>query len=207
MGENPHDHTEPYVSKEILRAHVTDGLDMGQRNHLPQPVLDIIAQHHGDTPTLYFYYKAQQMYPDREVNIDDFRYPGPRPQTAEAVLVMMADTVEAAVRSLQDPTPEKLRETVRKLIRDKLQDDQVSEAPVTYRDITRITDSFISVLGGVFHERIEYPPVELPPTRKPRQIPPEAGQGADGIQTIPPAQPVDKTAATQEIPTLGADDV
>ncbi|MBQ9010671.1 MAG: HDIG domain-containing protein, partial [Clostridia bacterium] len=157
MGENPHDHTDPRVSTAILTEHTLDGVELAKKHHLPEPIIDMIRQHHGDTPVMYFYAKAVQEYGEENVHIGEFRYAGPKPQTAEAGILMMADTVEAAVRSIQEPTHEKISQMIRKLIRGKMEDGQLDDCPLTFRDIGRITFAFETVLQGVFHERIEYP--------------------------------------------------
>ncbi len=170
-GENPHDHTDPRVSTAILVAHVRDGVALGQRHRLPQRVLDMIAQHHGDTPVLFFYHKAVQLCEGQPVDIKDFRYEGPRPQTAEAALLMLADTVEAAVRTIQDATPEKITETIRRLVKGKAEDGQLDVTPLTFRDIDRVCSAFDQVLNGVFHERIEYPTIEIHPVKElPKEV-------------------------------------
>jgi len=159
MGENPHEHTNPYVSAAIVTAHTRDGLIMAQQAHLPQEIQSIIAQHHGDTPVAWFYHKATQLADGQPVDIADFRYDGKRPSTIESAVIMLADTVEAAVRSMSDPTPESIRAFIAKLIAGKLDDGQLSNAPLTLKDITKISDAFATVLQGVFHERIEYPTI------------------------------------------------
>ena len=116
-------------------------------------------EHHGDTPVMYFYHKALQEADGQAVDIADFRYDGRRPQSKESAIIMLADTVEAAVRSMHDPTPQKIREFIAKLVRGKLDDGQLDNAPLTLRDITRICEAFATVLNGVFHERIEYPAI------------------------------------------------
>lgn len=170
-GENPHDSTDPRVSTAILVAHVRDGIALGQRHRLPQPVLDIIAQHHGDTPVLFFYHKAVQLCEGQPVDIKDFRYEGPKPQTGESALIMLADTVEAAVRTIQDATPEKVVETIRRLVKGKVEDGQLDATPLTFRDIAKICTAFEQVLAGVFHERIEYPRIEIHPVKElPKEV-------------------------------------
>ncbi len=159
MGENPHEHTNPYVSAAIVTAHTRDGLIMAQQAHLPQEIQSIIAQHHGDTPVAWFYHKAVQQADGQPVDIADFRYDGKRPNTIESAVIMLADTVEAAVRSMSEPTPEKIRAFIDKLIAGKLDDGQMSYAPLTLKDMTAIGDAFATVLQGVFHERIEYPTI------------------------------------------------
>lgn len=159
MGENPHDHTNPYVSAAIVTAHTRDGVELAQQAHLPREIQNIIAQHHGDTPVMYFYTQAIKEAGDEPVDIADFRYDGQKPQSREGAIIMLADTVEAAVRSMKDPTPKKIREFINKLVRGKLEDGQLDEAPISLKDIQLICNAFATVLNGVFHERIEYPAI------------------------------------------------
>lgn len=162
MGENPHDSADPCVSAAIVTAHTRDGLLLAQKYHLPPEIQNIIVEHHGDTPVMYFYHKALQQSNGTPVNIDDFRYDGHRPTTKESAIIMLADTVEAAVRSMPSHTPESIENFMVKLVRGKLEDDQLSDAPLTLRDIDGICKAFCSVLNGVFHERIEYPSTPVP---------------------------------------------
>jgi len=166
MGDNPHDRTDPRVSTAILTAHPRDGAAMAQKAHMPDAVVQIIREHHGDGPVTWFYDKAIKEYGEENVDIADFRYEGPRPSTREAAVVMLADTIEAATRSLPNPDPEKIDQLIRKLIRGKLNDGQLDNCPLTFSDIDKICTTFSRVLTGVFHERIEYPDVSIPP-RKP----------------------------------------
>ncbi len=159
IGENPHEHTNPYVSAAILTAHTRDGLIMAQQYRLPQEIQDVIVEHHGDTPVMFFYHKALQQADGQAVDIADFRYDGKRPHTKETAVIMLADTVEAAVRSMPDPTPKAIEEFIARLVRGKLDDGQLDNAPITLRDITKICEAFSTVLNGVFHERIEYPTI------------------------------------------------
>lgn len=171
MGDNPHDRTDPFVSAAILTSHTRDGLQLARSASLPREVQDIIVQHHGDTPVMYFYHKALQMSNGNPVDIRDFRYEGSRPQTKEAAIVMLADTVEAAVRSMQDPTPKAITRFMEQLIREKLEDGQLSESPLSLRDLDGISEAFSTVLKGVFHERIEYPEVKHHvPVQQPTQL-------------------------------------
>ena len=162
QGINPLDQTDPYVSAAIVTTHTRDGLQLAQKYHLPPEIQDIIIQHHGDTPVMFFYHRALEQAGGREVDIADFRYDGTRPTTKEAAIVMFADTIEAAVRSMKDPSPKDIREFIQKLIQGKLQDGQLNNSPITLRDIEDICDAFCTVLNGVFHERIEYPEVKVP---------------------------------------------
>ena len=159
-GRNPHENTDPYVSAAILTAHTRDGALIAQKNHLPPEVQDIILQHHGVTPVMFFYHKALQMSDGKHVDINDFRYAGPKPQTREASVVMLADTIEAAVRSMKDPTPKGIDQFIERLIRGKLEDGQLSDCQLSLRDIDQICSAFSGILKGVYHERIEYPKVQ-----------------------------------------------
>ena len=161
IGENPHDKTDPRVSAAILIEHPRDGVELARKHHLPEMLVDMIRQHHGDTPTMYFYAKTVKLMGEENVDLADFRYDGPKPQTAEAAILMLSDTVEAAVRSIQEPTREKISAMIRKLVRGKMEDGQLDECTLTFRDIGRICTAFETVLQGVFHERIEYPSVDL----------------------------------------------
>lgn len=162
MGENPHDRTDPYVSAAIVTAHTRDGIQLAQKYKLPQEIQKIIVEHHGDTPVMYFYHKAIQLAEGKPVDISDFRYDGNRPSMKESAIVMLADTIEAAVRALPDPTPADIRNRIVKLVKGKIEDGQLSNAPLTFRDIDGICEAFATVLNGVFHERIEYPTMETP---------------------------------------------
>ena len=132
---------------------------MALQQRMPREVANIILQHHGDTPVMFFYHKALQMSNGSPVDMKEFRYDGPRPNSREAAVVMLADTVEAAVRSMREPTPKAIRQFIERLIRGKLEDGQLSDSPLTLRDLDNICDAFSGVLMGVFHERIEYPEV------------------------------------------------
>lgn len=156
---NPHENTDPYVSAAILTSHTRDGSLIAQKEHLPPEVIDIILQHHGITPVMFFYHKALQLADGKHVDINDFRYAGPKPQSREAAVVMLADTIEAAVRSMKDPTPKGIDQFIERLIRGKLEDGQLSDCQLSLRDIDKICDAFSGILKGVYHERIEYPNV------------------------------------------------
>ena len=159
MGENPHEHTDPYVSAAILISHTKDGMLLAQKEHIPPEIQDIILQHHGVTPVMYFYHKALQLSNGQQVDINEFRYAGPKPNTKEAAIVMLADTIEAAVRSMKSPTPKAIDQFIERLVRGKLEDGQLSESPLSLRDIDEICEAFSDILKGVYHERIEYPNV------------------------------------------------
>jgi putative nucleotidyltransferase with HDIG domain len=156
-AENPHDKITPNLSALIITSHVKDGIETAKKNKLPSSVIGIIEQHHGNTLVSYFYHKAQTAEGGNAVSEDKFRYNFKRPQTKEAAIVMLADSVEAYIRSLTEPSQEQVEQGVRKIIKDKLNDSQLDHCELTLKDLDRIAKSFIKVLGGIFHERIEYP--------------------------------------------------
>ena len=157
---NAHDHVDPYVSAAIITSHTRDGVALAKAYRLPEAVQQIIAQHHGNTPVMFFYHKALQQANGNPVDINVFRYDGHPPTTKEAAIVMLCDTIEAAVRTMKNPTPEGIDEFIVKLVRGKLEDGQLSDSPLTLRDIEKICAAASQVLVGVFHERIEYPDMD-----------------------------------------------
>ena len=159
-GVNAHEHTDPYVSAAIITSHTRDGVALAKAYRLPQAVQDIIAQHHGNTPVMFFYHKALQRANGTPVDIENFRYDGYPPRTKEGAIVMICDTIEAAVRTMKNPTMDGIEEFIVKLVRGKLEDGQLNDCPLTLRDIDRICAAATQVLAGVFHERIEYPDMD-----------------------------------------------
>jgi len=157
--ENPHEKIAPALSALIITSHVKDGLEYARDAHLPEVVNDFIAQHHGNSLTRYFYGRALEEDRDGTISEDSFRYEGPKPQSKEVALVMLADSFEAAIRSLQEPTDAKIREMVKKIIKDKLNDGQLESCDLTFKDLDTITQSFCTILEGMYHKRIEYPEV------------------------------------------------
>ena len=210
-GENPHDHTDPYVSAAIVTAHTSDGLALAQKHHLPPEIQRIIVEHHGDTPVMYFYHKALQQPDGKSVDVKDFRYNGSRPSTKESAIVMLADTIEAAVRSMPDPTPQAIQRFIERLVRGKIEDGQLSNSPLSLLDIDGISEAFSKVLSGVFHERIEYPTVQLnrgeggkPAAAKP--VPAPVPQTSGPVQPVKPAQatgPVQPVQPARPAPAAG----
>jgi cyclic-di-AMP phosphodiesterase PgpH len=154
-GTNPHDELDPIVSAGIVAAHVRDGLALAERYHLPPMIREMIPAHHGTSVVKYFYQLAQS----RGQNPDEasFHYPGPRPRSKEAAIVMLADGTEASVRSLAEKKPETIRAMVERIVGDRLSEGQLDECDLTLRDIQRIKDAFCELLLGVYHERIPYP--------------------------------------------------
>lgn len=156
-NQNPHDKLNPVLSKKIIIAHIKDGLELAQKYKLPAVIRDFIEQHHGTTAVAYFYHKAKNNNID--IEMDEFRYPGPRPASKETALVMLADTAEAAVRAMPDHSAEKIGEHIRKLIREKFADGQLDNADLTMRDLDMTAEAFTNVISGIFHERVEYPDI------------------------------------------------
>lgn len=158
-GNNPHDHLSPHMSKTILIAHVKDGVELGLKYKLGKAIIDGIVQHHGTTLIAFFYNRAVEQHDEaiEDVSEDDFRYPGPKPQFREAALIMLADSIEAASRSLDEPTPVRLQNIVKNIIQRKFMDGQLNDCNLTLKDLTTIEESFIRILHGIYHQRIDYP--------------------------------------------------
>ncbi len=157
--ENRHDKLAPSMSSLILMAHVKDGTEMAREHRLGQTLIDIIRQHHGTGLMKFFYDRAKSKAVPGVEHIDerDYRYPGPKPQTREAALILLADAVEAASRTLTDPTPARIQGMVQKIINNIFIDGQLDECELTLKDIHNIAKSFNLVLGGIFHYRVDYP--------------------------------------------------
>jgi hypothetical protein len=161
-GENPHNKLTPSMSSLILISHVKDGVALAKENRLGQRIVDIIQQHHGTSLISYFYQKAKEKENPgvHEVNEKDYRYPGPRPQTKEAGIVMLADAVEAASRTLSDPRPSRIKGLTQQIINKIFTDGQLDECELTLKDLHQIDNSFNRILNAIFHQRINYPSAE-----------------------------------------------
>lgn len=155
-GKNKHDKLAPSMSGLILIAHIKDGIEIAKKNKLGQVIIDTIRQHHGTSLISYFFNKARQLKGVESVKEDDFRYPGPRPQTKEAGLVMLADVVEAASRTLENPTPARIQGLVQHLVNKIFSDGQLDHCELTLKDLHSIAKSFNKILNGIHHHRIEY---------------------------------------------------
>lgn len=155
--ENPHDKLAPSLSTLIITSHIKDGVELAKESKLPQSLIHIIEEHHGTSLVSFFYHKAKDNDKNISISEADYRYDGPKPQSKEAALVMLADTVEAAVRSAQTTHLGKIEGIVRKVIKDKLADGQLDECDLTFRDLDIIANAFMKVLNGIYHNRIEYP--------------------------------------------------
>ncbi len=157
-NENPHEKLSASLSTLIITSHVKDGVEVARSHKIPEEIIDVIEQHHGTTLVKYFYHKALSN-DENEIEIEEssYRYDGIKPQTREAAIVMLADSVEAAVRSMSEHSNEKIKILIHKIIEDKLKDHQLDDCDLTLKDIERIAHAFSTVLMGIFHERIEYP--------------------------------------------------
>lgn len=155
-NDNPHDKITPKLSTLIITSHVKDGVELANQYKLPSVIRDIIEQHHGTTLVRYFYVQAKNEV-DHVLEEEAFRYDAPKPKSKEAAIVMLADSVEAAVRSISNPTVAEIENMVNKIIDEKVNDSQLNNAEITLKEIEKIKESFIKVLVGIFHNRIEYP--------------------------------------------------
>lgn len=157
-GKNPHDRLKPAQSAKILVSHVTYGIKLAKEMSLPQRIIDFIPQHHGTRTLHYFLKKAQaEARDDEAISENDFRYPGPKPQFKESAIMMIADSCEAAARSLSEPTPDNIRFIVTKIIDAILADDQLDECDLTLRELTQIREAMIKSLVSIYHSRVDYP--------------------------------------------------
>lgn len=156
-GRNPHDRLAPRRSATIIRDHVKEGLRLASEHRLPRVIQDFIREHHGTTMISFFLDKAREVDPDADLDPSDFAYPGPKPQTRETAVVMLADCVESATRVLQDPTPDRIRATIDQLVNARIVENQLDQCPLTLRDLEIVKAEFARVLIGMYHRRIDYP--------------------------------------------------
>jgi len=164
--DNKHSRLMPSMSSLIIASHVKDGVDVAREHNLPTALIDIIHQHHGTSLITYFYQKAKELQPYAKIAEEDYRYPGPRPRTKVAAIVMLSDAVEAASRTLDDPTPQRIQALTNSVITRIFLDDQLSLCDLTLKNLREISKSFNLTLNGIFHHRIDYPGMEFPGERK-----------------------------------------
>lgn len=196
-GPNPHDRVDPRDSVRIITGHVRRGIKMAQEAKLPPQIIDFIPQHHGTRVLSYFYHKAKAQAEIRgeKVNIDDFRYPGPKPQTKEAVILMLSDAAEAAVRSLEEPSAENIRSIIKKITDNIVADGQLDECNVTIREVTAIRESLVNTLIGIYHQRISYPGFN-PPSERQASSGSDSAKAGEEKQDQPPS--ADQVALPQQ---------
>jgi hypothetical protein len=145
------------MSALILMNHVKKGLELARQYKLPSSIQDMIAQHHGTTMMSFFYNKAMDRNGPEDTSEVDYRYSGPRPRTREAAIVMLADAVEAAARALKEPTHSRIKGVIEDLVNNRFREGQLNESPLTLLDLEKIKASFLTILAGTFHTRVEYP--------------------------------------------------
>ena len=181
-GVNRHDRLAPQMSALVIASHVKEGYELARSYGLPQQVLDIIPQHHGTRRINYFYQKARQEEPVEpvDVNESDYRYPGPKPQTREAAIFMLSDSIEAAARTLDDPSPARFKGLIRKIVSDVVLDDQFDECDLTFQDLERVNASFLKTLGSIYHHRIDYPGFDFD------KVPERPFRGSKTHEALPP---------------------
>ncbi len=158
--KNPHDDLTPELSANIINAHAMDGYNLVIKNRLPKEIADVCAQHHGTMPILYFYDKAKK-FTDGDVDIAQYCYPGPKPQTKIAAIIMIADGCEAVARTLKDRSRESVKEAVKKIVNSRMELGQFNECEITLKELNIIINTVVNSLSGVYHNRIDYPKVSL----------------------------------------------
>ena len=166
VDDNKHDRLSPSMSSLIISSHVKEGAEMARQHKLPSTIVDIIRQHHGTSLITYFYQKAKELQPLMPLAEQDYRYPGPRPRTKVAAIVMLADAVEAASRTLAEPTPQRIQSLINSVITRIFLDDQLSMCDLTLKNLREIAKSFNMILNGIFHHRIDYPGIEFGGAKK-----------------------------------------
>ena len=183
----------PSMSSLIIASHVKDGVEVAREHKLPSAVVDIIQQHHGTSLITYFYQKAKELQPLINIAEGDYRYPGPRPRTKVAAIVMLSDSVEAASRTLDDPTPQRIQALTNSVITRIFLDDQLSRCDLTLKDLRDISRNFNMVLTGIFHHRIDYPGMEFMGEKKRGEHrdkkQPEETKAANGAAREKPREP------------------
>jgi hypothetical protein len=186
-GRNPHDKLKPETSAAIVREHVTEGMRLAREAKVPDVVVAFIPEHHGTQRIGFFYEKAREEA-DGDLDPTRFTYPGPRPQSKETAIAMLADSCESATRAMHEPTPERVRELIEAVVAAKVADRQLDESPLTLSEVARVKEQFVKILGGVVHRRIEYP---------------ETKHLTDAEETSPPAEAAAR-GAVEEADAQGA---
>jgi putative nucleotidyltransferase with HDIG domain len=172
-SQNPHDSLAPLESSTIIVKHVLDGIDLAKKYRLPKRIIDFILEHHGTLITRYQYHKAVEAAGGdaQKVDIEAFRYPGPKPQSKETGLVMLADGVEARARAERPTSEEEIRKLIKEVFDQRLSQGQLDDTPLTFKDLNMIADSFATTLRGTYHPRIQYPKTDQETTPR-EDLPP-----------------------------------
>jgi putative nucleotidyltransferase with HDIG domain len=159
-NRNIHEDLTPEESVQLIIKHVNEGIQLAKENKIPQEIIDFIPMHHGTMTMTYFYEKAKKLYGEENVDIENYKYKGPKPESKETAIIMLADGSESAVRSIEDPDPLKVENIIENIIKNRIDDGQLDDSPLTFRDINKIKEAFISILLGQHHRRIRYPKQE-----------------------------------------------
>lgn len=201
---NRHDKLSPSMSSLILMSHVKDGVELAKEHKLPPAIIDIIHQHHGTSLISFFYNKAkeQKNHDHQQVNEDDFRYHGPKPKGKEAAIVLLADSVEAASRTLEDPTPARLRNLVQRIVNHHFIDGQLDDCDLTLKDLHHIVESFVRILTAIFHQRITYPQQEVGAEEIPQSVP-DLDFGGKQTRRAPGQPSANKKKSQADIGNIG----
>jgi len=157
QGINPHNSLDPFQSVKIITGHVEQGISLAKEYNIPELVAAAIPEHHGTTVIQYFYHTAKELYPDRTLKEEDFRYKGPKPQSKESAILMLADSIEATSRALSDSSSDALAEMIRKSIDLRLKEGQFSETDLSVKDLFKLEKAFLQSLDGTYHTRVKYP--------------------------------------------------
>lgn len=156
-SQNVHENLSPEESVSIIEKHVVEGINLAKDSDLPQEIIDFIPMHHGTMVMSFFYEKAKKLYGEEKVNVEDYKYPGPKPDTKETAIIMLADGCESAVRSIDEPDPAKVENLITKIVKSRVDDSQLDDSPITFSDISKIKEAFTGILVGQHHRRIRYP--------------------------------------------------
>lgn len=156
-NKNVHEELSPEESVKIILQHVKEGIKLAIENNLPQEIVEFIPMHHGTMTMSFFYEKAKKLYGDEKVNVNDYKYPGPKPNAKETAIIMLADGCESAVRAIEEPDAAKVENVIDNIIQSRIDDGQLDESPLTFSDIKKIKEAFINILLGQHHKRIRYP--------------------------------------------------
>jgi putative nucleotidyltransferase with HDIG domain len=156
-SQNLHENLPPKESAYMILKHVNEGIELAKQHKLPQELIDFIPMHHGTTVSTFFYEKAKKLYGEDKVNMDDYKYPGPKPNSKETAIVMLADGCESAVRSISEPDTSKVENMINNIFTSRLKEGQLDDAPITFSDISKMKEEFLSILISQHHRRIKYP--------------------------------------------------
>lgn len=159
-SQNLHESLPPEESAQMILKHVNEGIELARQHKLPQELIDFIPMHHGTTVSTFFYEKAKALYGEDKVKVDDYKYPGPKPNSRETAIVMLADGCESAVRSITEPDPSKVENMINNIFNSRLKEGQLDDAPITFKDISKMKEAFLSILISQHHRRIKYPKQE-----------------------------------------------